>query len=155
MHPLRTPSSTTIWQQLQPAAHLLHGTLRRKNVKSRALVLHPGAGGRCKKRLIVYEPATEPIRFRMGLGPSLDSTGLSYYRRPEHLRTNRTKNRRPGHSKTLVCNIVMVTYYRDHMYDQLCKLPPGRRADTPPTSYGVTAAVIQQSTGLSNSVLDL
>ena len=79
--------------------------------ESRALVLHPGAGGRCKKRLIVYEPATEPIRFRMGIGPPLDSSGLSYYRRPEHLRTNRTKNRRPGHSKTLVCNIVMATYY--------------------------------------------
>lgn len=115
MHPLRTPGSTTSWQQLYPAAHLLNGTLRRKHHKSRALVLQPGGGGRCKRKALVYEPATEPTRFRMGIGPSLEATGLSYYKRPENLRTNRTKNRHPGQSKTLVCNVVIISHYQDLM----------------------------------------
>ena len=70
--------------------------------------MQPATGGRCKKQLIVYEPPTEPNRFKMGIGPALDPTGLCYYRRPDHLRTNRTKNRNPGHTKTLTCNMLRI-----------------------------------------------
>ena len=157
MHPLRTPASTTLWQRLCPALHLLNSALRRKDHKSRRLVLQPAAGGRCKKRPIVYEPpATEPVRFRMGIGPSLDPTGLAYYRRPDHLRTNRTKNRGPGHSKTLVCNIVKDTDYQDPIYyGQLHKLASGKRLGTLTASIRAGTAAVQNSRDPSRSMFGL
>ena len=54
------------------------------------------------------KPATEPIHFKIRIVPVLDPTSLYYYQKSDHLRTNRTKNRNPGHTKTLVCNILRV-----------------------------------------------
>ena len=152
MHPLRTPDSTTVWQRLHPALHLLNSTLRRKHHKSHALVMQPAAGGRCRKRAIVCEPATEPTRFRMGMGPASGPTGLSYYRRPDHLRTNRTKNRRPGHSYRLVCNTLKGLDYQQSSYCRMCKLPSGRRLGITTTLLRARTLVVQTSRDLSGSI---
>ena len=102
MHPLRVPGTTTTWQTLNPPSELTNQPLRRKQHKTRGLVLQFAGGGRCKKHKIIYVPAKEPVRFKLGHGPALDDTGLSYYSRPEHLQTNRTKNKNPGKEKTLI-----------------------------------------------------
>ena len=151
---MRTPDSTTVWQRLHPALHLLNSTLRRKHHKSHAVVMQPAAGGRCRKRPIVCEPATEPIRFRMGIGPALNPTGLglAYYRRPDHLRTNRAKNRHPGQSKRLVCNTVKGLDYQQSSYCRVCKLPSGRRLGTTTTLLRARTAAVQTSRDLSDSI---
>ena len=102
LHPLRAPDSTTRWAQLTPPQHL-HSNPQRKHRKAPSLCLQPSAGGRCRRSKVTYEPATAPTCFRMGMGPTLEPSGLSYFERPEHLRTNRTKNKTPNVPKKLNC----------------------------------------------------
>lgn len=102
LHPLRSPDSTTRWAQLTPPQHL-HSTPQRKQRKAHSLCLQPSAGGRCRRSKVVFEPATAPTCFRMGVGPRLEPSGLSYFQRAEHLRTNQTKNKTPNVSRKLNC----------------------------------------------------
>ena len=91
----------------------------------------------------------------MGIGPSLDPTGLSYYNWPDHLRTNRTKNRRPGYSKTLVCNILKDADYPDPVCGHLQETCLGRGPGSATTSIRAGTAADKTSRDPSDSVLGL
>ena len=71
--------------------------------------MQPSGGGRNRKGKVVHAQATEPTCFKMGIGPDLEPSGLSYYRRAEHLQTNQTKNRTPNIPKKLD-RIIVVSY---------------------------------------------
>lgn len=96
--PLRKADSTTQWASLLPLNAGQIPALRKYHRGRRPLVLLPAAGGRCKKRKS-YERQVpvdaDPKHFKLGLGPWSEG----FYRRPEHLRGNKTKNKNPLQTK--------------------------------------------------------
>ena len=99
LDPLRSLVDTgTKWAKLIPLVPyyrnvppLHHGA------RSKPLILLPSHGGRTKKKShlsLAIDPPPSGT-FTMGRGPS-DS---GYWQRPEHMRTNRTKNKNPNRVK--------------------------------------------------------